>query len=144
MKSINKVILIGNLTRDPELRDVKDGLKVCNFSLAVNDSYKNAAGEEVNNVTYIDCEAWSGLADIISKYLKKGSKTYIEGKLKSDTWVDADSGKNRTKYKIRVQDMMMLDSKQGSGDSSFTQSSSSQNKEDDADPIPDADDELPF
>lgn len=145
MKSVNKVILIGNLVRDPEVTQINANTEVAKFTLAMNESYKKPDGQMVENTTYIDCEAWSGLAKVAGNYLKKGSKVYIEGNLRADVWQDADSGKNRTKHKIRVQDLVMLDSKGGGsegGASSYSrpdtksESSSSVNAVDD--------DELPF
>jgi single-strand DNA-binding protein len=143
MKSVNKIIMIGNLTRDPELVQINENTDVAKFTLAVNESYKKPNGEVVENTTFIDCEAWSGLAKIVSQYLKKGSRVYIEGSLRADTWMDADSGKNRTKHKIRIVEMMMLDGKRdgGSSDYSSNSDSSSSNSESKVKAV---DEELPF
>jgi single-strand DNA-binding protein len=113
MKSINKVIMIGNLTRDPEVVQINQNTEVAKFTIAVNDGYKKPDGEVVDVVTYMDCEAWSGLAKVVGQYVKKGSRIYIEGSLRADTWTDADSGKSRTKHKIRIAELMMLDSRGG-------------------------------
>ena len=148
MKSVNKVIIIGNLVRDPETTQISESTEVAKFTLAINDSYKKQDGTLVENTTYIDCEAWSGLAKVVSNYLKKGSKVYVEGNLKSDTWTDADSGKNRTKHKIRVQDLVMLDSKGGSREGGESYSDAPDSDEAPSAPKskvkPAQDDELPF
>lgn len=106
--------MIGNLTRDPENVQINENTEVAKFTLAVNESYKKPNGEVVENTTYIDCEAWSGLAGVVKNYVKKGSRIYIEGSLKADQWNDADTGKTRTKHKIRITDIMMLDGKRDS------------------------------
>lgn len=141
MKSVNKVILIGNLVRDPEIVQINQNTDVAKFTVAVNENYKKPDGTPVENTTYIDCEAWSGLAKVVGNYLKKGSKVYIEGSLRSDTWQDADSGKNRTKHKIRVVDMVMLDGRGSSSD--VDSSSASPDASNSAVPRVE-DDELPF
>jgi single-strand DNA-binding protein len=142
MKSVNKVIMIGNLVADPEVTQINSDTEVAKFTLAINEGYKKPSGEQVELTTYIDCEAWSGLAKVIKTYLKKGSKVYIEGNLRSDKWVDADSGKNRTKHKIKVVDMVMLDGRP-SGESG---GSYSKPKADEEESVvkPAQDDELPF
>lgn len=146
MKSVNKVILIGNLVRDPETTQISENTDVAKFTIAVNESYKKQDGTLVENTTYIDCEAWSGLAKVVSNYLKKGSKVYIEGNLKADTWTDADTGKNRTKHKIRVQDLVMLDSKGSSrDDSDYSDAPAEENSAPAKGKVkPAQDDELPF
>ncbi len=146
MKSVNKIILIGNLTRDPEVVQVREGIEVAKFSLAINDSYKKQTGETVDQTIYVDCEAWSGLAKVVSQYLKKGSKIYVEGTLKSDVWTDADSGKQRTKFKVRLVDMVMLDSRRDGDGGGFSGGAPKQNSSYDDEPQVKSvdDDELPF
>jgi single-strand DNA-binding protein len=147
MKSVNKVILIGNLTRDPEIVQIGESSEVAKFSLAINDSYKKQTGELVENTIYMDCEAWSGLAKVASNYLRKGSKIYVEGRLKSDNWTDAESGKPRTKLKIQVLDLVMLDGKkdgQSSGGYSDDNNSNRGNDSDNSPSVNAVDDELPF
>lgn len=140
MKSVNKVILIGNLVQDPEVVQINQETEVAKFTLAINESYKKPDGEQVELTTYIDCEAWGGLARVVKSYLKKGSKVYIEGNLRSDKWTDADTGKLRTKYKVRIIDMVMLDSKRDIEDLK----TSSLSEEDESPIRPAQDDELPF
>ncbi len=146
MKSVNKVILIGNLVRDPEITQINANTEVSKFTMAVNESYKKPTGETVENTTYIDCEAWGGLSSVVKNYVKKGSKLYIEGNLRADTWQDADSGKNRTKHKIRVLDLVMLDSRGGGNDGAGSSYQSNNNNSRDEEPQVNAvdDDELPF
>lgn len=112
MAGVNKVILIGNLGKDPEVRHLESGSVVANIALATSESYKDKKGVKVDATEWHDLEMWEGLAKIAEQYLKKGSSIYIEGKLKSQTWQD-DQGNNRKKIIIRVQTMTMLGSKQG-------------------------------
>ena len=143
MKAVNKVILIGNLTRDPEMVQINQNTDVAKFSLAVNESYKKADGETVENTVFLECEAWSGLAKVAGNYLKKGSKVYIEGNLREDKWTDAESGKSRSKIKIRVVDLVMLDKREG-GDYGSSGGSYSKSESNESPIKPVDDDELPF
>jgi single-strand DNA-binding protein len=144
MKSVNKTIMIGNLVADPEVTQINADTEVAKFTLAVNEGYKKPDGEQVEITTYIDCEAWAGLAKVVKNYLKKGSRVYIEGNLRSDKWTDADTGKNRTKHKIRIQDLMMLDGRRD-GESGVNYSKSNDNSSEEAPVVKAADDdELPF
>lgn len=86
MSGVNKVILIGNLGRDAEVRHLDSSQTVASFSIAVSESYKNKQGERVDSTEWINIVLWGKLAEIAEKYLKKGSKVYIEGKLKTRTW----------------------------------------------------------
>ena len=86
MSGVNKVILIGNLGRDPEVRHLDSGQTVASFSIAVSESYKNKQGERVDSTEWINIVLWGKLAEIAEKYLEKGSKVYVEGKLKTRTW----------------------------------------------------------
>src|ERR1700726_3415280 len=97
MASFNKVILLGNLTRDPEVRYTPKGSAVCDLGLAVNRVYTLDNGEKREEVTYVDVTLWSRLAEIAGEYLKKGRPVFIEGRLQLDTWDDNRTGKNRAK-----------------------------------------------
>lgn len=142
MKSVNKVTLIGNLVRDPEITQVGQGSEVAKFSIAINESYKKQDGTQVENTIYIDCEAWGGLTKVVGSYLHKGSKVYVDGSIKVDTWTDADTGKSRSKYKVRISDLVMLDSK-GSG--SYSNATTDTSSESGEEVVKKADDdELPF
>jgi single stranded DNA-binding protein len=89
--SYNKVILMGNLTRDPELRYTPKGTAVAKIGLAVNRQWKSESGEQKEEVTFIDIEAWGRQAEVISQYMKKGSPLFIEGRLKLDSWEDKNT-----------------------------------------------------
>jgi single-strand DNA-binding protein len=91
---INKVILVGNVGKDPEVRNLDNGVSVANFSLATSESYKNKNGEKVTNTEWHNIVVWRGLADVVEKYVKKGNPLYIEGKIKSRSWDDKDGVKH--------------------------------------------------
>ncbi len=114
MKSLNEVRIIGNLTRDPEMRSTKSGVPVCSFSVATNRSWKDKDGETVEEVEFHNCVAWNKLAEIICDYLKKGSPAFFGGYLKTSTWEDGDVKKYKTE--IIVENMIMLGGKKD-GDS---------------------------
>lgn len=107
MAGVNKVILVGNLGADPEVRHLSNGAVVANFSLATSESYTNRNGERVTQTEWHRIELWEGLAKIAEQYLKKGSTVFIEGKLKYETWQDQD-GNNRFTTRIRGLSMQML------------------------------------
>ncbi len=116
MASYNRVILVGNLTRDPELRYISSGTPVADIGLAVNDRRKNANGEWVDEAQFIDVTLWSRLAEIASEYLSKGSPVLIEGRLKYDTW-ESREGEKRSKLRVVGERMQMLGSRSGGGGS---------------------------
>jgi len=86
MAYLNKVFLIGNLTRDPELRVTPKGTSICQFGLAVNRQYKDESGATRDETAFIDIEAWGKQGDLVAKYLQKGSPAFIEGRLRFDSW----------------------------------------------------------
>jgi single-strand DNA-binding protein len=100
MASFNKVILLGNLTRDPELRYTPKGMAVARLGMAVHRSYKSESGETREEVTFIDIDAWGKQAELISQYLRKGSPLFMEGRLKLDQWDDKQSGQKVTKLRV--------------------------------------------
>ncbi|MFD2036506.1 single-stranded DNA-binding protein [Belliella marina] len=110
MAGVNKVILVGNLGQDPEVKHLEGDKVVANVSIATTESYKDRSGNRVDNTEWHDLELWDGLAKIAESYLKKGSKIYVEGKIKTDSWQD-EQGNNRKRVRIRVQNMTMLDSR---------------------------------
>jgi single-strand DNA-binding protein len=112
MASFNRVILVGNLTRDPELRYTPTGTPVCDIGLALNDRYKNANGEWVDDRTFVDVTLWSRTAEVASEYLSKGSPVLIEGRLKLDTW-EANDGQKRSKLRVVCFRMQMLGTRAG-------------------------------
>ena len=108
MVSINTVILGGNLTRDPEVRYTPQGTAVARLGLAVNQTYKTKDGEKREDVCFIDVEVWARQAETCGEYLKKGSSILVEGNLKLDTWDDRETGKKRSKHKIRARRVQFL------------------------------------
>ncbi|MGA2069385.1 MAG: single-stranded DNA-binding protein [Thermoguttaceae bacterium] len=112
MASFNRVILLGNLTRDPELRYIASGTAVTDLRLAVNDRRKNANGEWIEETTFVDVTLWARTAEIASEYLTKGSPVLIEGRLKFDAWETPD-GQKRSKLSVVGDRMQMLGSRGG-------------------------------
>ncbi len=106
MASFNRVILMGNLTRDPVLRHVPSGAAVTDIALAVNDRRKNTAGEWIDETTFVDITLWGRTAEIAAEYLSKGSPVLIEGRLKLDTW--ETDGQKRSKLKVIGEKMQLL------------------------------------
>ncbi|MHC4179329.1 MAG: single-stranded DNA-binding protein [Planctomycetota bacterium] len=114
MASYNRVILVGNLTRDPELRYIPSGTAVTDIGLAVNDRRKNASGEWVEETTFVDVTLWARQAEVATEYLTKGSPVLIEGRLRLDSWETSD-GQKRSKLKVVGERMQMLGSPRGGG-----------------------------
>ncbi len=115
MASFNKVILVGNLTRDPEVRYTPKGSAVADIGLAVNRIYSTESGEKREEVTFVDVTLWGRTAEIAGEYLKKGRPVLIEGRLQMDTWDDKQSGQKRSKLKVVAESMQLLGSRQGAG-----------------------------
>lgn len=116
MSAFNKVILMGNLTRDPDLRVTPKGLSVCQFSLAVNSTYKDREGNPKEEVTFVDVDSFGKQADVIAKHLAKGRPLLIEGRLKQDTWEDKVGGK-RSKLKVVLEGFQFVGAPARSEDS---------------------------
>ena len=114
MASYNRVILLGNLTRDPEVRYTPQGTAVCDVGIAVNERRKNAAGEWIDEVVYVDVTLWGRTAEVAGEYLTKGSPLLIEGRLRLDTWESHD-GQKRSRLRVVGERMQMLGSR-GSGE----------------------------
>ena len=112
MAGVNKVILVGNLGKDPEIRTLENGRKVANFSLATSESYKDRNGERVERTEWHNIVFWGPVADVIERYIKKGSKIYVEGKLRTRSY--EQEGVKKYITEIDGQSMTMLDSKGGS------------------------------
>jgi single-strand DNA-binding protein len=108
MASYNKVLLLGNLTRDPELRVTPKGTPVCQFGLAVNRQFKDESGQSREEVTFVDLEAWGKQAETIAKFLTKGRPLFVEGRLKLDQWDDKASGQKRSKLKVVLENFQFL------------------------------------
>lgn len=114
MASFNRVILVGNLTRDPELRYLPSGTAVTDIGLAVNDRRKTDSGEWVEETTFVDVTLWSRTAEVASEYLTKGAPVLIEGRLKLDTWQGKD-GQKQSKLRVVGEKMQMLGGRSGGG-----------------------------
>ena len=115
MPNLNKVMLMGNLTRDPEIKYTPKGTAIAVFSIATNRAYTLENGEKREEVTFVDCEAYARLAEIIGEYCKKGKPIFVEGRLKLDQWDDKTSGQKRSKMKVIVEVMQLLGSREGGG-----------------------------
>ena len=144
MRGFNKVVLIGNLTRDPELRPTPTGQNVASFSLAVNRSWKNAQGEQQEAVDYIDCNIWGKPAEIITQYMKKGSGILVSGRLQQRSW--EQEGQKRSKVEVVVEDFNFVGGDRDgggapSGGSSSSSSSASSAKKSEPAAIEDIGDE---
>jgi single-strand DNA-binding protein len=113
-RSLNKVLLIGNLTRDPELRYTPQGTPVCTFGLATNRSWQPTNGERQEETEFHRIVAWNKLAELCSELLFKGRKVYVEGRLQTRNWTDAQ-GQERTTVEIVIENMIVLDSKRKEG-----------------------------
>jgi single-strand DNA-binding protein len=114
MAYLNKVFLIGNLTRDPELRVTPKGTAICQFGIAVNRQFKDESGATRDETTFVDIEAWGKQGELVSKYLTKGSLAMVEGRLKLDQWEDKTSGQKRSKIKVVLDNVQFL-STRGAG-----------------------------
>ncbi|PQJ34491.1 single-stranded DNA-binding protein [Salinibacter sp. 10B] len=120
-RGVNKVILIGNLGQEPELRYTGSGTAVCNMRLATNESYTNRDGEEVQKTEWHNVVAWGRLGEVCNEYLDKGSQVYFEGSLQTRSWEDRD-GNTRYTTEVKAREMMFLDSnRQGAPDGGFDQ-----------------------
>jgi single-strand DNA-binding protein len=110
MAGVNKVILVGNLGKDPEVRSLESGTKVASFSLATTESYKNKEGQKVEQTEWHNIVMWRGLAEVAEKYLRKGGQIYLEGKIRTRTWDDKEGNKRYT-TEIIADTFTMLGSK---------------------------------
>ncbi len=111
--SLNKVMLMGNLTRDVELKHTQSNQAVATIGMAVNRRWKDQNGEQREETTFVDCEAWGKTAEILAQYMAKGKPLLIEGRLKLDTWQDKESGANRSKMRVVIEQFYFVDSKGG-------------------------------
>lgn len=148
MAGVNKVILLGNLGKDPEVRHLENGRAVANFSIATSETYKNKQGEKVTNTEWHNVVLWTPLAEIAEKYLKKGNQVYIEGKLTSRSYEDKEGV---TKYITEVvgRDMTLLGGParpEGGAPASSAEASASSTSSNTAAPVEESNeiDDLPF
>lgn len=149
-KGFNKVILMGNLTRDPETRTTPNGQTVTNFSLAVNRTWKGADGQQNEDVSYIDCVAWGKPGEIIAQYLGKGRAVLVSGRLDQRSWDDKDSGQKRSKIEVVVEDFNFVGDGAGGGSEGGASRSASSSNQTATNNAPEIDDkpidlsEIPF
>jgi single-strand DNA-binding protein len=115
-KSVNKVILVGNVGKDPEVKYSPSGTPIAKFSLATNEKYKDRSDEWQERTEWHNIVAWQRLAEIVGEYVKKGAKLYIEGKLQTSSWEDRESGTQKYRTEIVARDLVLLGSQQNGGD----------------------------
>ena len=111
MPNLNKVMLMGNITRDIEMRTLPGGNSIAQIGLAINRQWQDKDGQKKEEVTWVDCEAWGKTAEVMHKFLGKGRPVYIEGRLKLDQWDDKESGQKRSKMKVVIDNFQFIDSK---------------------------------
>jgi len=138
MASYNKVILVGNLTRDVELKYTAKGTAIARISLAMNRKWKTEAGEEKEEVTFAECDAFGRTAEVIGQYLSKGKPILVEGRLKLDTWQDKNTNQTRNRLGVVIESFQFLGSK-GAGSSSASKPDRAPAKEADLE-----EDDVPF
>lgn len=133
MPNFNKVILCGNMTKDPELRYIPSGAAVCEFTLAINKKWKTKDGVQKDEVSYIDCVSWARTAEIVAQFMKKGRPLLVEGELRQERWQDQSSGQNRSKVKVNVQNVQFVGAKPEGGGAGATEEPSGPPANDQAD-----------
>jgi len=154
-KSVNKVILIGNLGKDPEIKYTPSGTAVAKFTLATNERYKDKAGEWQDRTEWHNVVAWQRLAEIVGEYVKKGNKVYVEGRLQTSSWEDKESGQKKYRTEVIANDLVLLggrgESEEASGGSrAFSRAAGSGNSFDQRGPDESlaqteiTDDDIPF
>jgi single-strand DNA-binding protein len=119
MANLNRVLLIGNLTRDPDVRYTPKGTAVADIGLAINRVFTGEDGEKREEVTYVDVVLWSRLAEIAEQYLKKGRPVFIEGRLQLDSWDDKQTGQKRSRLRVVAENLQLLGSR-GEGEAGGT------------------------
>ena len=113
MANFNKVIIAGNLTRDPELRYTPKGTAVVRITLAINRTYTTETGEKKEEVSFVDVDVWGRQAEVIAQYMKKGRPLLVEGRLKQDTWEDKNTHQKQSKLKVVLEGFSFIDSGRG-------------------------------
>jgi len=150
MASFNKVILVGNLTRDPELRYTPKGTAIAKIGLAVNHKWRSESGDLKEEVTFVDVEVWSKTAENVGQYMRKGSPILIEGRLRLDTWDDKQTNQKRSKMVVVGETVQFLGSPRGGAEGAPAEPSSrparpkSSEPPSDADGPPPEEDDVPF
>lgn len=113
MANLNRVLLIGNLTRDPELRVTPKGTAICQFGLAISRSFKDESGQTREEATFVDIEAWGKQGELIAKYCTKGRPLFVEGRLRFDQWEDKTTQQKRSKLKVVLENFQFLGGREG-------------------------------
>lgn len=147
MASFNKVMLLGNCTRDPEVKYTPKGSAVTDLGLAVNRYYTTDSGEKREETTFVDVTMWGRQAEIAGEYLKKGRPVFIEGRLQLDTWDDKQTGQKRSKLRVVCENFQLLGSRDGGGEAgggSRSGGGGRSAKSSSAPPEEPADDDIPF
>lgn len=140
-KSVNKVILVGNVGNDPEIRYTRSGVPAANFSLATNERFKDRDEQWQDRTEWHSIVAWQRLAEIVGEYVQKGTKLYIEGKLQTTSWQDRQSGEKKYRTEIVARDLVML----GSRENGHTAATGGASHDSDAEPASTiVDDDIPF
>ena len=131
MANLNRVLLIGNLTRDPELRVTPKGTAICQFGLAISRSFKDESGQTREEATFVDIEAWGKQGELIAKYCTKGRPLFVEGRLRFDQWEDKQTQQKRSKLKVVLENFQFLGGREGGAPGSGGQSAQSGGGHDD-------------
>ncbi len=144
-RSVNKVILVGNVGQDPEVKYTQRGIPVGKFSLATHERFKNKNGEFQERTEWHTIVAWQRLAEIVGEFVSKGSKVYVEGKLQTSSWEDRQSGEKRYRTEIVARDLVLLESRDnGNGAQSAVSQNAEQPETGEAEPGAIADEDIPF
>jgi len=118
-RGLNKVMIIGNLGRDPEMRYTPSGQSVTSFSVAVGRTWKNQEGQQQEETEWFNIDAWGKLGETCNEYLSKGKKVYLEGRLRTESWEDQNTHEKKYRTKLIANEMVMLDSRGGQSDGEF-------------------------
>ena len=143
MASYNRVLLMGNLTRNPEIRYTPSGTAVADLGLAINESYKNKAGEMVEQTCFVDVVVWGRQAETSSEYLQKGSPVFVEGRLQLDQW-ESQEGEKRSKLRVRADRVQFLGTSGKSTEFSAAPAASAPQEASQPSAAPADDDDVPF
>lgn len=143
-KSVNKVILVGNVGQDPEVKYTPSGIPVAKFSLATNERFKDRTGEWQDRTEWHNVVAWQRLAEIIGEHVKKGSKLYIEGKLETSSWDDRQSGGRRYRTEIVTRDIVLLGPREDAQDNGNAKGNGREQQQTHPSPSEITDEDIPF
>jgi single-strand DNA-binding protein len=143
-KSVNKVILVGNVGKDPEVKYAPSGTPVAKFSLATNEKYKDRSDEWQERTEWHNIVAWQRLAETVGEYVKKGAKLYIEGKLQTSSWEDRESGAKRCRTEIVAREIVLLGSRENSDTEPNTRSTNARDHEPAGPRAEITDEDIPF